>query len=135
MLPPTRSRSRNAGTKRPRQPIFPAVSSECECDETSVNKSLRLRHESAQLSFFSPPLPCSVCRAAEDPQDFALCLAKWGSSGGVPAPLWFQTSARDFPLAVVVFQLNVIFLGIALYKMFHHTAILKPDSGCLDNIK
>lgn len=34
-----------------------------------------------------------------------------------------------------VFQLNVIFLGIALYKMFHHTAILKPDSGCLDNIK
>ncbi|KPP71058.1 hypothetical protein Z043_110063, partial [Scleropages formosus] len=31
--------------------------------------------------------------------------------------------------------LNVIFLGIALYKMFHHTAILKPDSGCLDNIK
>ncbi|CAL8385332.1 unnamed protein product [Arctogadus glacialis] len=32
-------------------------------------------------------------------------------------------------------QLNVIFLGIALYKMFHHTAILKPDSGCLDNIK
>lgn len=34
-----------------------------------------------------------------------------------------------------VLQLNVIFLGIALYKMFHHTAILKPDSGCLDNIK
>lgn len=33
------------------------------------------------------------------------------------------------------FQLNVIFLGIALYKMFHHTAILKPESGCLDNIK
>ncbi|XP_076852116.1 adhesion G protein-coupled receptor L3-like isoform X5 [Brachyhypopomus gauderio] len=32
-------------------------------------------------------------------------------------------------------MLNVIFLGIALYKMFHHTAILKPDSGCLDNIK
>uniref|UniRef100_H0XZ72 Adhesion G protein-coupled receptor L3 n=1 Tax=Otolemur garnettii TaxID=30611 RepID=H0XZ72_OTOGA len=32
------------------------------------------------------------------------------------------------------FQLNVIFLGIALYKMFHHTAILKPESGCLDNI-
>uniref|UniRef100_A0A8C6QTI2 Adhesion G protein-coupled receptor L3 n=1 Tax=Nannospalax galili TaxID=1026970 RepID=A0A8C6QTI2_NANGA len=30
--------------------------------------------------------------------------------------------------------LNVIFLGIALYKMFHHTAILKPESGCLDNI-
>lgn len=36
---------------------------------------------------------------------------------------------------VFVFQLNVIFLGIALYKMFHHTAILKPDSGCLDNVK
>ncbi|KPP75808.1 hypothetical protein Z043_104921 [Scleropages formosus] len=32
-------------------------------------------------------------------------------------------------------KLNVIFLGIALYKMFHHTAILKPDSGCLDNVK
>lgn len=38
-------------------------------------------------------------------------------------------------LYVRLLQLNVIFLGIALYKMFHHTAILKPDSGCLDNIK
>ncbi|XP_037832386.1 adhesion G protein-coupled receptor L3 [Kryptolebias marmoratus] len=36
---------------------------------------------------------------------------------------------------IVPLLLNVIFLGIALYKMFHHTAILKPDSGCLDNIK
>nr|XP_043876469.1 adhesion G protein-coupled receptor L3-like isoform X20 [Solea senegalensis] len=37
--------------------------------------------------------------------------------------------------ATLIIMLNVIFLGIALYKMFHHTAILKPDSGCLDNIK
>ncbi|XP_016107131.1 adhesion G protein-coupled receptor L3-like [Sinocyclocheilus grahami] len=37
--------------------------------------------------------------------------------------------------ATFIIMLNVIFLGIALYKMFHHTAILKPDSGCLDNIK
>ncbi|XP_069374474.1 adhesion G protein-coupled receptor L3-like isoform X4 [Paralichthys olivaceus] len=36
--------------------------------------------------------------------------------------------------ATLIIMLNVIFLGIALYKMFHHTAILKPDSGCLDNI-
>uniref|UniRef100_A0A3Q2Q7D5 Adhesion G protein-coupled receptor L3 n=1 Tax=Fundulus heteroclitus TaxID=8078 RepID=A0A3Q2Q7D5_FUNHE len=44
---------------------------------------------------------------------------------------------RCFPPSLSPFlsQLNVIFLGIALYKMFHHTAILKPDSGCLDNIK
>lgn len=32
-------------------------------------------------------------------------------------------------------MLNVIFLGIALYKMFHHTTVLKPESSCLDNIK
>ncbi|XP_037752492.1 adhesion G protein-coupled receptor L3 isoform X22 [Chelonia mydas] len=37
--------------------------------------------------------------------------------------------------ATLIIMLNVIFLGIALYKMFHHTAILKPESGCLDNIK
>ncbi|XP_057186100.1 adhesion G protein-coupled receptor L3-like isoform X26 [Triplophysa rosa] len=37
--------------------------------------------------------------------------------------------------ATLIIMLNVIFLGIALYKMFHHTTILKPDSGCLDNIK
>ncbi|XP_035385865.1 adhesion G protein-coupled receptor L3-like isoform X5 [Electrophorus electricus] len=37
--------------------------------------------------------------------------------------------------ATFIIMLNVIFLGIALYKMFHHTALLKPDSGCLDNIK
>uniref|UniRef100_A0A8C9S1C9 Adhesion G protein-coupled receptor L3 n=1 Tax=Scleropages formosus TaxID=113540 RepID=A0A8C9S1C9_SCLFO len=37
--------------------------------------------------------------------------------------------------ATLIIMLNVIFLGIALYKMFHHTAILKPDSGCLDNVK
>uniref|UniRef100_H3CHT0 Adhesion G protein-coupled receptor L3 n=1 Tax=Tetraodon nigroviridis TaxID=99883 RepID=H3CHT0_TETNG len=37
--------------------------------------------------------------------------------------------------ATLIIMLNVIFLGIALYKMFHHTAILKPDSGCMDNIK
>ncbi|XP_019733083.1 adhesion G protein-coupled receptor L3 isoform X3 [Hippocampus comes] len=37
--------------------------------------------------------------------------------------------------ATLIIMLNVIFLAIALYKMFHHTAILKPDSGCLDNIK
>ncbi|KAG9346902.1 hypothetical protein JZ751_005829, partial [Albula glossodonta] len=37
--------------------------------------------------------------------------------------------------ATLIIMLNVVFLGIALYKMFHHTAILKPDSGCLDNIK
>nr|XP_023685397.1 adhesion G protein-coupled receptor L3-like isoform X2 [Paramormyrops kingsleyae] len=37
--------------------------------------------------------------------------------------------------ATLIIMLNVIFLGVALYKMFHHTAILKPDSGCLDNIK
>ncbi|XP_053715447.1 adhesion G protein-coupled receptor L3-like isoform X13 [Synchiropus splendidus] len=37
--------------------------------------------------------------------------------------------------ATLIIMLNVIFLGIALYKMFHHSAILKPDSGCLDNIK
>lgn len=43
--------------------------------------------------------------------------------------------APSFTALSVVFQLNVVFLGIALYKMFHHTAILKPDSGCLDNIK
>ncbi|KAM4811614.1 adhesion G protein-coupled receptor L3 isoform 27-T27 [Urocitellus parryii] len=36
--------------------------------------------------------------------------------------------------ATLIIMLNVIFLGIALYKMFHHTAILKPESGCLDNI-
>uniref|UniRef100_A0A8C1RXG9 Adhesion G protein-coupled receptor L3 n=1 Tax=Cyprinus carpio TaxID=7962 RepID=A0A8C1RXG9_CYPCA len=36
--------------------------------------------------------------------------------------------------ATLIIMLNVIFLGIALYKMFHHTTILKPDSGCLDNI-
>ncbi|XP_053715438.1 adhesion G protein-coupled receptor L3-like isoform X5 [Synchiropus splendidus] len=36
--------------------------------------------------------------------------------------------------ATLIIMLNVIFLGIALYKMFHHSAILKPDSGCLDNI-
>ncbi|XP_035281754.1 adhesion G protein-coupled receptor L3-like isoform X7 [Anguilla anguilla] len=36
--------------------------------------------------------------------------------------------------ATLIIMLNVVFLGIALYKMFHHTAILKPDSGCLDNI-
>nr|XP_057921861.1 adhesion G protein-coupled receptor L3-like isoform X3 [Doryrhamphus excisus] len=36
--------------------------------------------------------------------------------------------------ATLIIMLNVIFLAIALYKMFHHTAILKPDSGCLDNI-
>ncbi|XP_075060888.1 adhesion G protein-coupled receptor L3 isoform X5 [Mixophyes fleayi] len=37
--------------------------------------------------------------------------------------------------ATLIIMLNVIFLGIALFKMFHHTAILKPDTGCLDNIK
>ncbi|XP_063311719.1 adhesion G protein-coupled receptor L3 isoform X2 [Pelobates fuscus] len=37
--------------------------------------------------------------------------------------------------ATLIIMLNVIFLGIALFKMFHHTAILKPESGCLDNIK
>ncbi|XP_051978615.1 adhesion G protein-coupled receptor L3-like isoform X14 [Xyrauchen texanus] len=37
--------------------------------------------------------------------------------------------------ATLIIMLNVIFLGIALYKMFHHTAILKPESSCLDNIK
>ncbi|KAG7461877.1 hypothetical protein MATL_G00195780 [Megalops atlanticus] len=37
--------------------------------------------------------------------------------------------------ATLIIMLNVVFLGIALYKMFHHTAILKPDSGCLDNVK
>ncbi|XP_031759466.1 adhesion G protein-coupled receptor L3 isoform X2 [Xenopus tropicalis] len=37
--------------------------------------------------------------------------------------------------ATLIIMLNVIFLGIALYKMFHHTAILKPETGCLDNIK
>lgn len=37
--------------------------------------------------------------------------------------------------ATLIIMLNVIFLGIALYKMFHHTAIPKPESGCLDNIK
>lgn len=37
--------------------------------------------------------------------------------------------------ATLIIMLNVIFLGIALYKMFHHTAILKPESGCLDNIR
>ncbi|XP_063043005.1 adhesion G protein-coupled receptor L3-like [Engraulis encrasicolus] len=59
----------------------------------------------------------------------------------------FETSALDkavedchkLPCLRMLLQLgadlNVIFLGIALYKMFHHTAILKPDSGCLDNIK
>uniref|UniRef100_A0A673ILV9 Adhesion G protein-coupled receptor L3 n=1 Tax=Sinocyclocheilus rhinocerous TaxID=307959 RepID=A0A673ILV9_9TELE len=30
--------------------------------------------------------------------------------------------------ATLIIMLNVIFLGIALYKMFHHTAILKPDT-------
>ncbi|XP_053319484.1 adhesion G protein-coupled receptor L3 [Spea bombifrons] len=37
--------------------------------------------------------------------------------------------------ATLIIMLNVIFLGIALFKMFHHTAILKPEAGCLDNIK
>ncbi|KAM8939275.1 adhesion G protein-coupled receptor L3 [Pelodytes ibericus] len=37
--------------------------------------------------------------------------------------------------ATLIIMLNVIFLGIALFKMFHHTAILKPETGCLDNIK
>ncbi|KAG8454505.1 hypothetical protein GDO86_000936 [Hymenochirus boettgeri] len=37
--------------------------------------------------------------------------------------------------ATLIIMLNVIFLGIALYKMFHHTTILKPETGCLDNIK
>lgn len=56
ILPPTRSRSGSAGMKGIRQPLFPAVASKCECDETSVNKSERLRHESARLSF----LPASL---------------------------------------------------------------------------
>lgn len=87
-----------------------------------MNKSERLR-------LFSP-LPCLFCRAAEVSPNFALCLAKWGSAAALQSAL--ISKRRCFP---VVFQLNVIFLGIALYKMFHHTAILKPDSGCLDNIK
>ncbi|XP_078287522.1 adhesion G protein-coupled receptor L3-like isoform X9 [Rhinoraja longicauda] len=37
--------------------------------------------------------------------------------------------------ATLIIMLNVIFLGIALYKMFHHTTVLKPESSCLDNIK
>ncbi|KAM4051283.1 adhesion G protein-coupled receptor L3 isoform 16-T17 [Anomaloglossus baeobatrachus] len=37
--------------------------------------------------------------------------------------------------ATLIIMLNVIFLGIALFKMFHHTAIMKPDTGCLDNIR
>lgn len=84
------------------------------------------------------PLPCLVCHATEASQDFALCLAKWGSAAALRLG---ATKCSDFTPALrssspsVVFQLNVIFLGIALYKMFHHTAILKPDSGCLDNIK
>ncbi|XP_078287615.1 adhesion G protein-coupled receptor L3-like isoform X19 [Rhinoraja longicauda] len=36
--------------------------------------------------------------------------------------------------ATLIIMLNVIFLGIALYKMFHHTTVLKPESSCLDNI-
>ncbi|XP_040273726.1 adhesion G protein-coupled receptor L3 isoform X1 [Bufo bufo] len=37
--------------------------------------------------------------------------------------------------ATLIIMLNVIFLGIALFKMFHHAAIMKPDTGCLDNIR
>lgn len=70
--------------------------------------------------------------------DFALCLAKWGGAAalrrGASKRTDFKGRLRSSS-PCVVFQLNVIFLGIALYKMFHHTAILKPDSGCLDNIK
>lgn len=87
---------------------------------------------------FSFPPPCSVCRAAAAWQDFALCLAKWGSAAAFRLGATKRSDLKGglpSSWACVVFQLNVIFLGIALYKMFHHTAILKPDSGCLDNIK
>lgn len=85
IFPPACSRSRSGRRKGIRQPLFPAVASKCECDETSVNKSARLRHESTQLSCFT--VACLFCRAAEVSQDFALCLAKWGCEwrGGVPA--------------------------------------------------
>uniref|UniRef100_A0A671QQ20 Adhesion G protein-coupled receptor L3 n=1 Tax=Sinocyclocheilus anshuiensis TaxID=1608454 RepID=A0A671QQ20_9TELE len=50
--------------------------------------------------------------------------------------IWFKISPNNINKPGLFGKLlNVIFLGIALYKMFHHTAILKPDSGCLDNIK
>ncbi|TRY85190.1 hypothetical protein DNTS_030946, partial [Danionella cerebrum] len=48
--------------------------------------------------------------------------------------IWSFIGPATFIIMIKV-KLNMIFLGIALYKMFHHTAILKPDSGCLDNIK
>ncbi|KAG7265437.1 hypothetical protein CRUP_038708 [Coryphaenoides rupestris] len=57
--------------------------------------------------------------------------------GGAPRSLNLKTLSRGHNSSAGPPRgaLNVIFLGIALYKMFHHTAILKPDSGCLDNIK
>ncbi|GAB1289765.1 Adhesion G protein-coupled receptor L3 [Apodemus speciosus] len=55
---------------------------------------------------------------------------------GMPALIVAVSAAVDYRSYGTdkVMLLNVIFLGIALYKMFHHTAILKPESGCLDNI-
>lgn len=52
-----------------RQPVFPAVASKCERDETSVNKSDTLGDEGAAA------FP-ALSKPAAPPQDFALCLAK-----------------------------------------------------------
>lgn len=122
---------------------FPAVPSKCEYDEYEGVCGKRLPAKTRQMS-------CAAARSRGAIRWILRSVWQSGELGRVG--LWrtkcfffFKWNvsdtflfSRSLTLSLFLFvspQLNVIFLGIALYKMFHHTAILKPDSGCLDNIK